>query len=559
MAAAQELRVPVIPVDFSDVHFAGGPAELDPLLSAASDYFNSQPCCKEQIRFVAAPPVRLPGTLAHYGANGAGGRDSGLGEAVQKSCRQAAEDGFDFRSFDCDNDGTIDNICFLFAGYAESDGKGEEYFHPCQTLLSKYVSAFMIQGKKVESITVSTEKGPDGQSFADLGTFVHEYAHVLGLPDLYDTDGELSGGVSKALWKSLSLMDGGLRNDCGHTPPFLCAVELDALGSTVTEPLAAGHYSLAPLSRGGKCLYYDGPTSGERYLFECRDNSSRDSFCGTRGLIVYKVDRTELDAGYSDYFKLTLTALERWERNEVNCRPDCSCATVVPARPDAGETAHLAWPQEGCRVLSAASDPSFSFRDGTPSPLALRAISLQADGCVEFDVVEPVVFSKPIVYQDGVLAKWTVAAELGRVEECEVRVSGELVGRVVPVHGGECELSVCGLKAGTDYDLDVSFVTESGEPFLARMPFRTRRVSDGMPPFILLPSGSRLKDGSFLRDTAIPLRICNLGDVERIEWSFEGEKISGGSLTLSRTGYLKAEVWDAVGGKVILLKKIYVK
>ena len=75
-------------------------------------------------------------------------------------------------------------------------------------------------------------------------TICHEFSHVLGLPDFYDTDYEGSGGESHhpGDW---SVMAGGNHLNNSRTPCAYSLYERMAVG--FTEPMvinAKGHYTL---------------------------------------------------------------------------------------------------------------------------------------------------------------------------------------------------------------------------------------------------------------------------------------------------------------------------
>ena len=56
---------------------------------------------------------------------------------------------------------------------------------------------------------------------------------------------------------------------------------------------------------------------------------------------------SEDSAGYSDYYGRELSAAERWELDQINCRPDRQCAEIVAADPSATDVSGLFLPQEG--------------------------------------------------------------------------------------------------------------------------------------------------------------------------------------------------------------------
>lgn len=84
-----------------------------------------------------------------------------------------------------------------------------------------------------------------------LGVFAHEYAHDLGLPDLYDTAG---GENSTGFWTLMSsgswLGDG--TDDIGTTPNYMGPwekLQLGWLDYSVVNPGQSGEYTLSPAAR----------------------------------------------------------------------------------------------------------------------------------------------------------------------------------------------------------------------------------------------------------------------------------------------------------------------
>ncbi|MBO0980703.1 immune inhibitor A [Microbacterium sp. SD291] len=84
-----------------------------------------------------------------------------------------------------------------------------------------------------------------------LGVFAHEYAHDLGLPDFYDTNG---GENSSAFWTLMSsgswLGDG--TEDIGTTPNYMGPwekLQLGWLDYSVVSPGEGGEYTLSPAAR----------------------------------------------------------------------------------------------------------------------------------------------------------------------------------------------------------------------------------------------------------------------------------------------------------------------
>ena len=112
----------------------------------------------------------------------------------------AADPLVDFSKYDSDHDGYVDMVFFLVAGFSASyGGNNENYLWPHMYYL---YYAPPRDGKRFGLYACSTEfsgwegYGPRYYDIGGIGTFCHEFGHVLGLPDLYDTDYSGSGGES---------------------------------------------------------------------------------------------------------------------------------------------------------------------------------------------------------------------------------------------------------------------------------------------------------------------------------------------------------------------------
>jgi len=116
----------------------------------------------------------------------------------------------DFTQYDYDNDGRIDGIIMLHAGYAqEYAGTGNM---KSQTRIFNQSTSYSIQGKYYGNVSIVDEKLP--ASFCNpyiieynyptdcrgpVLTDVHEFTHVLGLPDLYQINPNTGAQVGAGL------------------------------------------------------------------------------------------------------------------------------------------------------------------------------------------------------------------------------------------------------------------------------------------------------------------------------------------------------------------------
>ena len=208
----------------------------------------------------------------------------------------------DFSVYDIDKDGYIDGIYMVYPGYAQSNGGGEDTIWPHK---STAYSSDTFDGVKIGTYACSSELlGNSGTDKCGIGTFCHEFGHVVGLPDLYDTDYEVNGqAIHPGPW---NLMAGGNHNANGRIPARMSLMERYILGyvTDVHDLNSAGQVTLHNLDSPA---FYRIPTTneGEYFLPEVRDGSGYDSTLPA-GMIIYHVDRSQnvIDG---------MTAAERWE------------------------------------------------------------------------------------------------------------------------------------------------------------------------------------------------------------------------------------------------------
>ena len=510
-------RMVVIPVQFEDREFGSARAEQERLVADAEAYFNRQ-YGEEAFRFELAPAVKLQHEAAWYGTDYPDRRDVHLADAVKEACTAVQ--------------GQIElpeTVFLLYAGAGQHDsGKADDIYPQ--------------QGKTNTGVTFAA--APEGQ----LGIFCHEFGHVLGLPDLYDTDGEQSGGLSRGLWGT-SLMDEGCRR---ATPPDFGAIEFELLGLGTCEELAPGPQTLAPLLQGRRYLKAATEREGEYFLFEARAD----------GLHVFHVDRSDNPAGRSPGHDGELTARDRWDYGIVNDNPEHPCARPVPADPDAADAGGLAFPGTG-GFSSFGSDSPAAFRawSGTPTGLALTGIRREGTG-VAFDVLRPLTLLDLMIYQDAAVLRWKADPALTGISAYTVRWTDghEERRRELTPDATSCTLE--GLHPQTPYRFSIQVHTSARERYSIDGSFATKMLREGTYPYIYLSGATRNVDGSFPPGSKIPLRVFNASEVQEVEWTLNGVRIepeADGYYTLRRSGTLRAKVTHTDGTSETLYKEITVQ
>ena len=152
---------------------------------SAAQFFRENSGDSFRPEFDVFGPVTLANNMSYYGGNDWTGSDKRPADMVKEACEQL-DDIVDFSEYDRNNDGIVDNVFVFFAGRGEASGGGADTVWPHSwNMASAGYPNLYFDGVRLYTYGCSNEweKGrPDG-----VGTFVHEFSHVMGLPDLYAT------------------------------------------------------------------------------------------------------------------------------------------------------------------------------------------------------------------------------------------------------------------------------------------------------------------------------------------------------------------------------------
>lgn len=501
-------RIVVIPVQFEDKDMERSAYWRESLVSEAQTYFNSQFKDRQSFSFVLTDPVRLSNKESYYGEDFPERYDVRLDELVIEASRQCGLS-IDFKSFCNREKDEVDHIMFLTAGPGQDEGGKPDSIYPRTGKLSDYGKKLSVQGCRIDSFSVSSEYSP--------GVFCHEFCHFLGLKDMYDTDGEASGGLSDGL-NATSIMDDGCKR--GYPLPAFNAIELEQLQLGLENPVKIGLNTLTPLGNEQRFLRLRTSDSDEYYLIEYREGM---------GLVSYHIDKSQKDAGYSDGQGRNLSAAERWELNEINCRPDRMCAGISENLEGSG----------------------YSIKD----------IRYEL-GKVNFFVFEPVCITRSLIFQDAAIIQWTIDSSIDGLDHISISLSKE--GETVcseDLKASSKSYTFDGLAPGTEYEYAITAVRKNGQQYSVRKTFQTKNAQPHTRPYIYLNSTDRNKDGSFPKGTRTALRVANAEDAVSITWTMNGKQSSPGTdgLHLLDNGILKARVEFPDGNVLYISKEITIR
>lgn len=568
----------VILAQYSDIKFKNGRQAFTDLLTkegysdngatgSAKDYFDSQFNGMFEFDFEVSEVVTLSSPRAYYGQNDRYGNDIRPGEMVAEACELAHEAGVDFSLYDDDADGDVDNVFVIFAGEDEADNPGK--FADCIWSHSWYVKSgagidLVLDGKTIDQYACTSELMA-GHVMTGIGTFCHEFAHTLGLPDFYDTDYEDTGGWAAGLWNSTSLMDGGNQNNWYNTPPYFNAIERELIG--LSEPMLIEHngsHTIRPINESGQYYKIPAEIPTEYYLLECRSNEGWDKYIGGNGLLVYHVDKNKPSV---------------WRQNTVNINPAHQYADLIEAdgRNDVLSASNYAemisnissifFPYTSVTDLTADTDPGIKFWNGSKVEIAITGIT-RKDGAITFVVsglkgeAPPTPKSlRADTFMDAVILSF----ESDRPFDGEAKISWGRTGQenetisLLPYETGKYAVIIEGLTPGNKtYSATVHFEADGIEGESRSISFMTSREAPVDWPYIYLGKKNN-EDGTYSTGVKIPLRVNNASGADAIEWEFNDKKVmpeGDGYFTISEGGVLRACVYWPDGSTDTLEKHI---
>lgn len=331
-------------------------------------YFTSNSCGLFNPVFDVVGPITLPHDVKYYGANVFVEKDGAVyisdahpEQLVIHACTILDADGFDFSVYDYNGDDEIDNIYLFYAGYGEADGGDANtvWPHALNILDVETDQPYIFDGLYLNHYACSNELRFPGKTPDGIGTFVHEFSHVMGLPDLYSTLSTVSGTPGD--W---DVMDVGCYLNSSRTPPNYSSFELMALGWLDPEELTVdADYSLSPLhGDDGKAYIVHAASPDEFYLFECRQQVGADSFLPGHGMLVWHIVYDE----------------ERWTSNTVNSFSDYKSVKLVEADNLPGHYEILEGPNSRPELVYVKAN------EGDPFPGTTGATSFTATGTPAF-------------------------------------------------------------------------------------------------------------------------------------------------------------------------------
>lgn len=285
------------------------------MTASVKDFFKAQSYGQFELDFDVVGPYTTSQKMAYYGAPENGAHDKNPDAMIQEACQKADKE-VDFKDYDWDGDGEVNQVFVIYAGYGENYGADENTIWPHESHIYLANGAKLIlDDTEIGTYACSCElQGTQGTTLAGIGTPCHEFSHCLGLPDFYNTaDQNASYGMGR--W---DVMDAGSYNDSGNTPAGYTSYERMFAGWLIPTELKdmTRVTDMKPLTEAPEAyILYNEGNKNEYYLLENRQNIGFDAALRGHGLLVLHVD----------YDK------EFWINNRVNANKSHQRLTIIPA------------------------------------------------------------------------------------------------------------------------------------------------------------------------------------------------------------------------------------
>ncbi|MEZ7745170.1 M6 family metalloprotease domain-containing protein [Prevotella jejuni] len=211
-------------------------------------------------------PVKLPKPQAVYGE----GIHDRMDLLLPDVC-EAVDDSVNFADYDANNDGMVDLVYVIYAGYsANYSGNKETDIWPKSSTVN---ISNTYDGKSIHRYGVSNELAGDEnktkgkEKINGIGLFCHEFSHTLGLPDIYAyrTPAENQDNQGMEFW---DIMDGGTEVRNGRVPASYLAWEREVMGWMKIDELKndSSIENLKSIDNGGKAYKIVNPNDSNEYI-----------------------------------------------------------------------------------------------------------------------------------------------------------------------------------------------------------------------------------------------------------------------------------------------------
>jgi M6 family metalloprotease-like protein len=297
-AVAESLRAIVLLVDFDDKVYVKDTSQFSSTLftkgtfptGSMRDFYWENSYHQFDLNGAVYGWIRAPQSYSYYvdGQWGVYGSYPYNARRLVEDAVNEANTYVNFANFDTNHDGWVDALFVVHAGPG-----AEETGSPNDIWSHEWTTTYVmnVDGVKISNYAMCPEKEANGD-LAHIGVFCHEFGHVLGLIDLYDTD---AYNPSEGLGHWSTMASGSWTNN-GITPAHFDAwsksklgwIEIDTIISNLTD------VPILQIETSPKAyrIWTNGGTGSQYFLVENRQKTKFDSHLDGEGLLIYHVDES---------------------------------------------------------------------------------------------------------------------------------------------------------------------------------------------------------------------------------------------------------------------------
>lgn len=295
--AIGDRKVLVILMQFRDKNFTKDVGEFDRLfnekgyqednaIGSVYDYYHWASYGQLNLKSDIKGPYISKYEMAYYGNNSnITGSDTNPYALFLEAINEVAND-VNLSEYDADNNGYVDNIHIIYAGYGEEAGAMSHAIWAHEMTFPPIT----MQGIKIDKYSCAPElRGNSGIGISRIGPHCHEIGHALGAMDYYDTDYDANGMfLGTGDW---DVMASGSWNNDGISPAdFNPYVKIYNFGWVEPQKLSIDTINIIKPSDGSGEVYRINTNNiNDYYLLE---NRTKDYFHKSEpgnGLLIFHI------------------------------------------------------------------------------------------------------------------------------------------------------------------------------------------------------------------------------------------------------------------------------
>ena len=267
-------------------------------VGSAHDYFKASSNGKYAPEFDVWGPYTVSKKASGY--CGSNGRNSDGYILINEVCSLAYNDGHSFAAYDQNGDYEVDFVYVIYAGYDQAQGAKNVLWAHAHNMAAAGVAKAnrTYGGYSINKFACSSElAGNSGTVQNGIGSFCHEFSHILGMPDYYVTDGESNPNYDLTCGE-WDLMDYGCYNNNGWAPPLYSAYDRYFMGWETPIVMNMAANDTVPITGTGEGSTRVITATGQKPLYtytqdawyiENRQQTGWDAYLPGHGLLVTKV------------------------------------------------------------------------------------------------------------------------------------------------------------------------------------------------------------------------------------------------------------------------------